>query len=88
MATILAQKTRAGEALETVIAEARACRLCAAQLPPGPRPVLRGRANPRALVVGQAPGTKVHETGVPWNDASGRRPGRGRATGGRARTPR
>jgi uracil-DNA glycosylase len=56
-----------------VLAEARACRLCAAHLPLGPRPVLRGRATAKLLIVGQAPGTRVHESGIPWNDPSGDR---------------
>lgn len=60
-------------ALEALLAEARACRLCAQHLPLGPRPVLRAGVTARLLIVGQAPGTKVHETGVPWNDASGER---------------
>ncbi|MBF0335760.1 MAG: uracil-DNA glycosylase family protein, partial [Alphaproteobacteria bacterium] len=42
-------------------------------LPLGPRPVLRARASARLLIVGQAPGTRVHETGIPWNDRSGDR---------------
>lgn len=51
-----------------------ACRVCEAHLPLGPRPVVRA-ADPRAriLIVGQAPGTKVHASGVPWDDASGKR---------------
>lgn len=53
--------------------EARACRLCAAALPLGPRPVLRVSATARLLIVGQAPGTRVHESGIPWNDRSGDR---------------
>ncbi len=61
------------EDLAAVIAAARACRVCAAHLPLGPRPVLRAKASARLLIVGQAPGTRVHETGVPWNDASGDR---------------
>ncbi len=61
------------DGLATVLAEARACRLCARHLPLGPRPVLRASATARLLIVGQAPGTKVHESGVPWNDASGER---------------
>ncbi|HEO72107.1 MAG TPA: uracil-DNA glycosylase family protein [Candidatus Hydrogenedentes bacterium] len=60
-------------ALDAVMAEVRACRLCADVLPLGPRPVLRGRATARILIVGQAPGTKVHESGIPWNDPSGDR---------------
>ncbi len=60
-------------ALEAVLRAARACRICAADLPLGPRPVLRARAGARLLIVGQAPGTRVHETGIPWNDPSGER---------------
>ena len=59
--------------LDTLLAEVRACRICAAHLPLGPRPVLRASATARVLIVGQAPGTKVHETGIPWNDPSGDR---------------
>lgn len=58
--------------LSAVAAAARACTLCA-DLPRGPRPILRVSATARVLIVGQAPGTKVHETGIPWNDASGDR---------------
>ena len=60
-------------ALDTLLAEVRACRICAAHLPLGPRPVVRASATARLLIVGQAPGTKVHETGIPWNDPSGDR---------------
>ncbi len=45
--------------------------LCAAHLPHGPRPVVQVSGSARLLIVGQAPGRKVHETGIPWNDASG-----------------
>lgn len=60
-------------ALARVLRDARACTLCAQRLPLGPRPVLRAKAAARLLIVGQAPGTRVHETGIPWNDASGDR---------------
>ncbi|MGA9868923.1 MAG: uracil-DNA glycosylase family protein [Acetobacteraceae bacterium] len=60
------------ETLAAVAAAARACRVCA-DLPLGPRPVLRVSTTARILIASQAPGTKVHETGVPWNDASGDR---------------
>jgi uracil-DNA glycosylase len=60
-------------ALAKLSAEAHACTRCAADLPLGPRPVFRISATARLLIVGQAPGTKVHETGIPWNDASGDR---------------
>lgn len=59
--------------LETVLEEVRACTLCREHLPLGPRPVLRAQTSARLLIVGQAPGTRVHETGIPWNDASGDR---------------
>ncbi len=59
--------------LERVLRDARACRVCAAELPLGPRPIVRARATARLLIVGQAPGTRVHETGIPWNDPSGDR---------------
>lgn len=61
------------ESLQEVLNAARACRVCAQSLPLGPRPVLRARESARILVVGQAPGTKVHATGIPWNDKSGQR---------------
>jgi uracil-DNA glycosylase len=54
-------------------AEARACRVCEAHLPLGTRPTFRVSPTARLLIVGQAPGTKVHATGIPWNDASGDR---------------
>ena len=59
--------------LTDLLAEIRACRLCAAHLPHPPRPVLRAGQGARLLIVGQAPGRRVHETGIPWNDPSGQR---------------
>lgn len=59
--------------LDALLREIRACRLCEAHLPLGPRPVLRAAAGARLLVVGQAPGTRVHASGIPWDDASGKR---------------
>jgi uracil-DNA glycosylase len=59
--------------LKTIAAEARACAVCAAHLPLGPRPVFRVCSTARLLIIGQAPGTKVHATGIPWNDPSGDR---------------
>ena len=58
---------------KNLLAEVRACRLCEAELPLGPNPVLRGSSTARILIIGQAPGTRVHETGIPWNDPSGER---------------
>jgi uracil-DNA glycosylase len=59
--------------LEHLLREIRACRLCEAQLPLGPNPVLRAGAGARLLIIGQAPGARVHASGIPWDDASGRR---------------
>lgn len=56
-----------------LMAEIRACTVCASHLPLGPRPVLRGLPSARLLVVSQAPGTRVHETGLSFNDRSGDR---------------
>ncbi|MGI9294585.1 MAG: uracil-DNA glycosylase family protein [Pseudomonadales bacterium] len=50
-----------------------ACRLCSAELAHEPRPVFAAGTQARLLIVGQAPGRKVHESGVPWQDASGKR---------------
>ena len=61
------------DSLDAIAAEARACSICAGVLPLGPRPVFRVSATARLLIIGQAPGTKVHETGIPWNDPSGER---------------
>jgi uracil-DNA glycosylase len=58
--------------LAQLLENVRACRLCA-DLPLGPRPVLQAGASARLRIIGQAPGRKVHETGVPWDDASGDR---------------
>src|SRR5699024_4109076 len=60
-------------AVDRVLAENRACRICEAHLPLGPRPVVQASATSRVLIVSQAPGRKVHETGIPFNDPSGRR---------------
>ena len=59
--------------LATLLTQIRACRVCEAHLPLGPNPVVRAGVGARLLIVGQAPGTKVHATGIPWNDASGDR---------------
>jgi len=59
--------------LTGILRSARACTLCAAHLPLGPRPIVRAKAAARLLLIGQAPGTRVHESGVPWDDRSGDR---------------
>jgi uracil-DNA glycosylase len=56
-----------------LVSEVRACTRCAADLPLGARPVVRGRSSARLLIISQAPGTRVHETGLSFNDRSGDR---------------
>ncbi len=65
--------TQDHESLESLLSRVRACDICRDHLPLGPRPVVRVSAQSRILIIGQAPGTKVHETGIPWNDPSGDR---------------
>ncbi|PLW82677.1 IclR family transcriptional regulator [Kineobactrum sediminis] len=59
--------------LKDLLQEVRACRACDTVLPLGANPIVRGQASARIMVIGQAPGTRVHATGVPWNDPSGDR---------------
>ena len=59
--------------LDAVLAEIRACRACAGAFPHEPRPVVRVSAETRLLICGQAPGRRVHESGLPFDDPSGDR---------------
>ena len=61
------------KALSALLEEVRACTICAPYLPLGCRPVLQADASARILIAGQAPGRKVHERGIPFDDASGDR---------------
>jgi len=54
-----------------LLGEIRACRVCEEHLPHGPRPVLQFDSSARIVMIGQAPGRRVHESGVPWDDPSG-----------------
>ncbi len=56
-----------------LLADVRACTICAEALPHGPRPVVQMSRSSRVLIVGQAPGRRVHESGVPFDDPSGDR---------------
>lgn len=58
--------------LSSLLSEVRSCRICEAHLPLGPRPVVTVHPEARLLIIGQAPGTKVHASGVPWDDQSGK----------------
>lgn len=59
--------------MDNLLAEIRACEYCAKQLPLGSNPVVRASSSARLMIIGQAPGTRVHKTGIPWNDPSGDR---------------
>jgi uracil-DNA glycosylase len=64
-------KKGTSESFEQLVAQAKACTLCAQHLPHAPRPVFRLGHGARIVIIGQAPGAKVHESGVPWQDDSG-----------------
>jgi uracil-DNA glycosylase len=59
--------------LKKLLDEIKNCKICEDHLPCGPRPVLQAESKAKILVAGQAPGRKVHETGIPFNDPSGER---------------
>ena len=65
--------TTGARAIRQLLQDVRACTLCAAHLPLGPRPVLQVHPDARILIAGQAPGSRVHASGVPFLDASGDR---------------
>lgn len=48
------------------------CEICSAHLPLGPRPIVAAHPDAKIVIIGQAPGTKVHKTGIPWDDPSGK----------------
>lgn len=57
--------------LDKLAINIRACTICKKHLPFEPKPIVRPSRTAKIIIVGQAPGTKVHETGIPWNDPSG-----------------
>ena len=65
--------TKVATSTRRLLKEVRACTLCAAHLPLGPRPVLQLDSQATILIAGQAPGAKVHASGIPFQDASGER---------------
>lgn len=62
-----------GSDLSDLLVDVRACTVCAENLPLGPRPIVQIGSRARIVIIGQAPGRRVHETGVAWNDPSGDR---------------
>jgi uracil-DNA glycosylase len=57
--------------MESLLEKIKACEVCKEHLPLGPRPVLAANPLAKIVIIGQAPGTKVHASGVPWDDPSG-----------------
>ncbi len=58
--------------MQKLLSEIKQCTVCAKYLDLGPRPVVSGHKESKIVIIGQAPGTKVHASGVPWDDASGK----------------
>ena len=61
------------ENLAQLLVSVRSCQLCRELLPLEPKPTLRASSSSKLLIIGQAPGIRVHRTGIPWNDPSGDR---------------
>ena len=61
------------QSLGDLLREVRGCDICLEHLPLGPRPIVSVHGDARILIIGQAPGTRVHESGIPWDDSSGDR---------------
>lgn len=59
--------------MTSLISEIRSCVHCSPHLAAGPRPIVQFSRTARIVIIGQAPGTRVHESGIPWDDASGQR---------------
>ena len=58
--------------MQQLLNEIRSCRICADFLPEGPRPIVSGSDSSKLLIIGQAPGRRVHASGIPWDDPSGK----------------
>lgn len=58
--------------MQKLLKDIRKCEVCKAHLPLGPRPIVAAHPDAKIVIIGQAPGTRVHKTGVPWDDPSGR----------------
>lgn len=57
--------------MKSLLKEIRKCQVCTEHLPLGPKPIVTGSAQSKIVIIGQAPGKTVHDTGIPWNDKSG-----------------
>ena len=59
--------------MEELLCDISQCSICKEHLPLGPRPVVNANQNSKIIIIGQAPGTKVHASGIPWDDQSGKK---------------
>lgn len=57
--------------MDALLKEIRSCTICSEYLPFGPNPIVAGNEKSKLLIIGQAPGRKVHESSIPWDDPSG-----------------
>lgn len=57
--------------MDNLLKQIRGCEICLEYLPNKPNPIVQVNAESRIIIIGQSPGRKVHETGIPWDDASG-----------------
>ncbi len=57
--------------MKSLLSKIKQCEVCKEHLPLGPNPVVSGHPDAKVIIIGQAPGTKVHKTGIPWDDPSG-----------------
>ena len=58
--------------MKKLLTEIRQCTICTKYLDLGPRPVVSGHIDSKIVIIGQAPGTKVHASGIPWDNPSGK----------------
>ncbi len=58
--------------MQDLLSNIRQCAICEKHLPLGPRPIVSAHPKAKIVIIGQAPGTKVHKTGIPWDDPSGK----------------
>ena len=58
--------------MQDLLHEIMQCTICSKHLALGPRPIVSAHSDSKIVIIGQAPGTKVHNSGIPWDDASGR----------------
>jgi len=58
--------------IQNLLSEIKKCKICEPHLNLGANPVVTGHQNSKIVIIGQAPGIKVHKSGIPWNDDSGK----------------